>query len=111
MRARKAGRPETVGQAREWDRNLRAYVALGLCHGCAAQAAWGHQVGFGLSEPPCPVCRPVVAGFDVARAGGWRSASPAERMSVSGVGGPRVPRTSDVDTHGAARGRFGGVAS
>lgn len=76
--------PETISQARTWDRVKTLYLRDGLCHACAAQAAWGHQLGFGyvVNRPwgdsarikaPCRVCAPIVATFPVARPNGWRS--------------------------------------
>lgn len=52
--------PETIGQARVWTRKMRRYQIAGLCDVCAAQAAWGHAVGFGKINDPCPVCQPIV---------------------------------------------------
>jgi hypothetical protein len=54
-----------------------------LCGRCAAQAAWGHQLGFSRIDPPCGVWEPLVDTFPVDKPGGWRSYSP-RRGSVSG---------------------------
>lgn len=42
---------------------------------CAAQAAWGHQLGFSRSNPPCLKCANVIAGFPVREPGMWKSNS------------------------------------
>lgn len=68
----KSGRPETVRQAANWDCNKGRYLRQGLCGTCAAQAAWGHQIGFTRSRPPCHACVPAVAGFPTEAANGWR---------------------------------------
>ena len=67
-------KPETLGQAQNWDRIKKTYLALGLCDRCAAQAAWGHQCGFSLVEPPCLECAPLVAALPQAatKGSGWR---------------------------------------
>lgn len=54
-----------MAQARAFDRKKKRYRRLGLCQPCAAQAAWGHQVGFGKGRinDPCAKCAPIVAGF------------------------------------------------
>ncbi len=52
---------ETLSQARHWDKRKSRYVAYGLCHRCAAQAAWGHQCGFNRVAAPCDGCAPIVA--------------------------------------------------
>ena len=60
----KADRPETLREARRWGTTLNQYLAFGLCHRCAAQAAYGHQIGFTRVEhDPCPACVPVVASL------------------------------------------------
>ena len=38
--------PETIDQAIVWETTKNAYLRDGLCHRCAAQAAWGHQCGW-----------------------------------------------------------------
>lgn len=65
----KASPPETIEQVHTWDRTKLRYVRAGLCHKCAAQAAWGHQAGAGgwlPLHPPCPSCVPSVASFLLA---------------------------------------------
>jgi hypothetical protein len=71
----KADRPETLTQAIEWQTVKNHYVKLGLCHVCAAQAAYGHQIGFTRINQPCAVCATVVAGLPDEAANGWRSQS------------------------------------
>jgi len=78
-------KPETASQASSWTVRKNKYLVLGLCEACAAQAAWGHQLGFAPHEhvrsgrtvleginPPCTECAPIVAEFPVEGAGGWR---------------------------------------
>lgn len=67
--------PETPGQARAWEEIKRQYLRLGLCHYCAAQAAYGHAHGFAWVERPRPGCLPVVATFEYEAPNGWRKAS------------------------------------
>jgi hypothetical protein len=64
--------PESPSQAKEFDRRKRAYRDAGLCHACAAQAAFGHQMGFLQVHPPCASCVPVVTGFPYPAENSWR---------------------------------------
>jgi hypothetical protein len=64
--------PETMSQARTWQIHNNRYVDLGLCYPCAAQAAYGHQLGFSRIHPPCEVCAPIVAGFEFPAVAPWR---------------------------------------
>ena len=64
--------PESRVQAKEFDRRKRAYRDAGLCHACAAQAAFGHQMGFLQVHPPCASCVPIVMGFPYPAEGSWR---------------------------------------
>lgn len=76
----KETRPESLREARTWEIVKGKYAALGLCGRCAAQAAWGHQIGFGrLEHQPCAACAPVVATLPVA------TASPAWRRRAQGA--------------------------
>lgn len=68
-------KPETPGQAAEWDRIKNQYVTTGLCSRCAAQAAYGHSHGFAVVVPPCAGCVAIVARFEHAAPNGWRKAS------------------------------------
>ena len=52
----KANAPETIEQARRWQIRRDQYAAAGFCDRCAAQAAWGHQLGFAEQPPPCERC-------------------------------------------------------
>lgn len=69
----KTARPETSGQADRWGAIKAHYLRLGLCHKCAAQAAYGSQLGFSNVNPPCAGCAPVVSTFESDRPNGWRS--------------------------------------
>lgn len=62
-RIRTSTRPETLGQAAEWERVKLRYLRAGLCHKCAAQAAWANQVGaggWGAIHSPCVGCVEIV---------------------------------------------------
>lgn len=103
-------KPETVRQAKRWDVSKQAYVRAGLCEYCAGQAAWGHQIGFTKSHPPCADCAPVVAAFPQVGPAGteWRrfdSAANAGGTESTGVspGGPQIAHPQ------AAAGTSGGV--
>lgn len=74
---RQAQEPETVDQARNWDRVNRLAVRFGLCFSCASQYAWGVQGGFASVRPPCPECAPLVATLPSPRVNGWRSVTGA----------------------------------
>jgi hypothetical protein len=65
--------PETITQAKAWMTVKNIYLELGLCEGCAAQAAWGHQCGFTVIHPPCNDCMQVIAAFPVEKPNGWRT--------------------------------------
>jgi hypothetical protein len=50
-----------LGQAKNWQANLQAHINVGLCHRCAAQVAWGIQIGFKhLEHSPCRECEPII---------------------------------------------------
>lgn len=71
---RAAATPETIRQAQNWEAVKQQVLRVGLCHKCAAQYAWGVQIGFTLSHPPCEVCVPVVAEHGTRdRPNGWRT--------------------------------------
>lgn len=62
-RVRTSIRAETLDQVGEWERTKRRYLWAGLCHKCAAQAAWANQVGaggWGAIHPPCVECVELV---------------------------------------------------
>lgn len=67
--------PESLYQARTWDNIKNQVMAVGLCEKCAVQYAWGVQIGFTDSRPPCEVCaRRVVAEYGGReRPHGWRT--------------------------------------
>ena len=65
------GLPESRSQAETWDRTRNRYAAVGLCDRCAAQAAWGHQLGFTEVHAPCEGCAEVVATLPVGQVNGW----------------------------------------
>lgn len=75
--------PESLRQARTFDATKRHYMQLGLCGRCAAQAAWGHQLGFSESKPPCHGCQSIVDTFPVDKPGKWRSNSPRRGAEFS----------------------------
>lgn len=64
---RKRSAPESIGQARVWQRKCHRYELAGLCDVCASAAAWGHAEGFQLLERsgriPCNKCQPLVSRF------------------------------------------------
>lgn len=66
-------KPETMAQARDFERRRDGYWRLGLCHKCACQASWGHSLGFSRVHPPCTECTPIVAGLPKGEPNGWRS--------------------------------------
>lgn len=68
----KPDKPETLAEARHWQNRNTRYLSLGLCYACAAQAAYGHQLGFSRINPPCAVCVPIIAAFPVRAVGPWR---------------------------------------
>lgn len=83
-RPAKGKKVETLRQARTFDSTKGHYVKLGLCKPCAAQAAWGHQLGFSeLLHQPCDVCQVLVDTFPVSEPGRWRSNSPRRGAKFS----------------------------
>ena len=94
--------PETMEQAKEWDRRKSAYVRAGLCHPCAATASYGHQLGWHRTQyPPCVDCVPVVATFPQETVDpAWRK-WPRGRPSVPAMRSaaqPCVQASPDVST-------------
>jgi hypothetical protein len=78
-------RPETTSQALMWDEVKGRYLSAGLCHGCAAQAAWGHQIGFaGLEYQPCEICRGTVLPATVTNRHGSRGQEWLLRAALRG---------------------------
>lgn len=49
--------PETMRQAHTWDANASRYRSAGFCDRCAAQAAWGHSLGFANTQLVGACCR------------------------------------------------------
>lgn len=92
---RKASPPETREQVREWERARTRYADHGLCHRCAAQAAWAHQDRgdtWTTIHPPCKACAPVVATFP------HPTPSPEWRKTVRNRA-PKVSVPDDRPTH------------
>lgn len=54
---------EVLAEAERWDALSQAYRNAGLCAVCAAQAAYGSQLGFENVQRPCYRCKPRVAQF------------------------------------------------
>jgi hypothetical protein len=78
----KKAQPETVGQAEKWDTDKRKGLAAGLCHACAAQHAWGIQIGFSNSKRPCALCQDVVdKSTGMAKPNGWRRLHAPRRVN------------------------------
>lgn len=90
-RRRKVDQPETPAQLHEHERFVRRYREAGLCVACAAQAGYGGQMGFTFVRPPCTTCAPIVAGFPVAKANGWRAILVRARQSAAVGGGVTLP--------------------
>lgn len=91
--------PETVSQARTWQRVRDHYRSTGLCDRCAAQAAWAHQDHgdqWVTIHPPCPRCAPIVATFpDRTPSGSWRKCI---RPSNCDFAHPLIPPKAVVDS-------------
>jgi hypothetical protein len=87
-RTRKAAQPESITQARKWDRDKRAALAAGVGDACAAQYSWGVQVGFRLSRPPCADCAPIVnVAPGTEKPNSWRRLHAPRPVSFSRDGG------------------------
>ena len=69
----RARQPETLAQARTFDRINRHALAYGLCWSCAAQLAYGHGLGFATVRTPCSPCVLVIATLPKPQPNGWRS--------------------------------------
>lgn len=77
-------KPETLSQARTFDRVVRNGESAGLCPKCAAQLGWAAQAGaggFSSVKPPCAPCTVVMLGWPVQRPNGWRT--PKGTLSVA----------------------------
>jgi hypothetical protein len=55
-RTKKIDRTETFSQAQRFDTNRNTFAKLGFCDTCAAQAAYGRQLGWNQVAPPCARC-------------------------------------------------------
>ncbi len=87
-------RPETIDQARRWDAQRSRAIAFGLCDRCAAQYAWGLQIGFAHSHPPCDHCAQVLGRVvGEARPNGWTNLRLAEVGSFPAGDLPRAHRS------------------
>src|ERR1700756_4688257 len=65
-------RPETLDQARRCDIQKSRAIAHGLCDRGPGQYAWGLQVGFTHSRPPCSSCAVILAATPgETRPNGW----------------------------------------
>jgi hypothetical protein len=64
--------PESVEQARNFEKMHSEAVRKGLCSRCASQCAYGRQHGFSTVHPPCGACAFVVASWPNDRGNGWR---------------------------------------
>lgn len=86
-------KPETLDEALHWTRRNNRYLRLGLCYRCAAQAAWGHALGFARIKPPCGGCAPIVATFPTNAVGPWRKVVPGGARGGHGCAAehPQVP--------------------
>jgi hypothetical protein len=95
--------PETMRQAQRWDVIKLRYMDAGLCHRCAAQAAWGHQDnagGWNDLQPPCDRCAPIVRGFPVPTTNPlWRKIERPQNLKRNRAV-PLTPRDAVEDIHG-----------
>lgn len=79
--------PETLREAQTWDVVKNKYLAYGLCHTCACQAAWGHQIGFSnTTRQPCDGCASLVGALPKSRPNGWRSVAGEATRNASWTG-------------------------
>lgn len=95
----KQPKPETMSQARTFDKVVRNAEGSGICPPCAAQLAWAVQSGgggFSSVKPPCAACQVVMLEWPVVRVNGWRT--PAGSLSVPGswVRSPSTRRTASL---------------
>jgi hypothetical protein len=109
MRATRRHRPpETLAQAAEWERTKARYLGLGLCHKCAAQAAYGHQQhagGWSVINPPCSTCAAIVAQLPMETTNpAWRKSA---RHPRSPNGAPPRSTTQLGAKNGAVVGAWG----
>lgn len=57
---------ETTGQAVTWSGLNKKYKEAGLCDRDAAQAAYGHQLGFARIHNPCTPCSKITLPSTIA---------------------------------------------
>lgn len=95
----KRDRPETLGEAASWQRLKTNYELLGLCHACAAQAAYGHQLGFTQINPPCAECLPLVRNLPRPGPAGspWRRMGAARNVARSISATNESPPENETD--------------
>jgi hypothetical protein len=92
-------KPETMSQAKSWQRVCRLAEEAGLCPRCATQLAWGAQRGFASVREPCAACTVVMLGWPVQRPNGWRT--PAGTLSRPGTWAQFTPTGSTApESHG-----------
>jgi hypothetical protein len=102
-------KPETLRQAERWNVAANRAERLGLCRRCAGQYAWGAQIGFSLSHPPCPACARLIETLGAApKPNGWRVLSGVLPTSDTGnrSNGPESRITDPVkgiDGYGQCR--------
>ena len=77
IRIRLSDLPESLAQARDWEKAKVRYLQAGLCDRCASQAAWAHQPGAGgwwAVHPPCNMCAELIPMLPLATPNpAWRS--------------------------------------
>jgi hypothetical protein len=95
----KKDRPETIAEVLSWQRLKTSYLMLGLCHACAAQAAYGHQLGFTLINAPCSGCLPLVRSLPRPGPAGspWRRMGAARNVARSVSATRDLPPENETD--------------
>lgn len=76
-------RPETIGEARNFERVKNNALRFGFCAACASQLAWGHQNGFGSLRPPCADCAAMSRALPAVKPNGWRTVAGGAALSSS----------------------------
>lgn len=98
---------EGLRQAARFETYKNRYASIGLCHYCAAQAAYGHQHGFSAVEQPRHrECWEIVEGLPNAEVNAWRSmnvwsTTEVAQLAADGVArnlGPRTPTRAPQDS-------------
>ncbi len=95
-------KPESHGQAADWEATKKRALEYGFCIRCASQYAWGVQGGFSTVQPPCRACAPLVASLPRERVNGWRSVSGASPAAKNWPVAPTLalPRTPGASPSG-----------